>query len=195
MDLIEFSCAGSSWSIPAVNLSPLLDALSADFFEWKGLTWDGYSESLRGYFMENAIDPKVKYARFYVAQRHTVAASYTWLGTALRQIAAKANEPSNKGERYWIDVLNVDQNSISTSDQVILTTDFIYSRSKIEVFLDNSYLSRAWCLAEAGQYTNPANKCTISVSGSAELKPGTDFFNCIEAGQKTDVPLIKKIHS
>jgi hypothetical protein len=89
-------------------------------------------------------------------------------------------------------VLIVNQNSISTSDQVIQTTDLIYSCSKIEVFLNNSYLSRAWCLAEAGQYTNPTNKCTISVSGSAELKPGTDFFNCMDAGHKTDIKLIQK---
>mmetsp|Transcript_42193 Transcript_42193/g.88193 ORF Transcript_42193/g.88193 Transcript_42193/m.88193 type:complete len:318 (-) Transcript_42193:1742-2695(-) len=182
---------GSSWSIPAENLNPLLDALANDFFEWKGSAWDGYSESLRGYFMKNAIDPKVKYARFYTPQRHTVAVSYTWRGTTLREIAAKADEPSNKCERYWIDVLHVNQNSISTSGQVIQTTDSIYSCSTIEVFLDNSYLSRAWCLAEAGQYTNPKNKCTISVSGSAELKPGTDFFNCMDAGQKTDIPLIQ----
>ena len=189
---INSSSSLLDWSIPAENLIPLLNELATDFFGWKGLSWDGESESLRGYFIENGIDPKVKYARFYVPQRHTVAVSYTWRNTTLREIADKANEPSNKGERYWIDVLLVNQNAISTSDQVIQTTDYIYSHSKIEVFLDNSYLSRAWCLAEAGQYTNPKSKCTISVSGSAELKPGTDFFNCMDAGHKTDIPLIQQ---
>ena len=132
--MIKLSCAESSWSIPADNLCPFLDALAADFFEWKGSSWDGYSESLRGYFIENAIDPKVKYIRFYVPKRHTVAVSYTWRGTRLREIADKANEPSNKCERYWIDVLVVNQNPVITSGQVIQTTDFIYSCSKIEVF-------------------------------------------------------------
>ena len=185
------SCAGSSWSIPAEKVGPLLETLATDYFEWKGSTWDGYSESMRGYFMANAIDPTVKYRRFYVPRRHTITVSYTWGGTSLRAIAAKANEASKKGERYWIDVLVVNQNAISTSDQVIQTTDYIYSGSKVEVFLHDSYFSRAWCLAEAGQYTNPSNNCTIFVFGSAELKPGTDFFNSMDAGQKTDIPLIR----
>jgi hypothetical protein len=184
------SCAGSAWSIPAENLGPLLEALASDFFDWKGLPWDGYSESLREYFLDCGIDPTVTYRRFLFRNATQLPCHILGVALACMQLQQRLmNHPTDK--RYWIDVLIVNQNAISTSDQVIQTTDSIYSGSKIEVFLDNSYLSRAWCLAEAGQYTNPKNKCTISVSGSAELKPGTDFFNSMDAGRKSDIPLIQ----
>jgi hypothetical protein len=105
------------WSITAENLIPLLDALATDFLAWKGSSWDSYSESLRGYFMEKNIDPKVKYATFYVPQRHTVAVSYSWRGTTLRKIADKANEPSNnctpaRVRGGWCEVLQAWQKTV-----------------------------------------------------------------------------------
>eukprot|EP00291_Cryptomonas_curvata_P011784 CAMPEP_0172188064 /NCGR_PEP_ID=MMETSP1050-20130122/21698_1 /TAXON_ID=233186 /ORGANISM="Cryptomonas curvata, Strain CCAP979/52" /LENGTH=276 /DNA_ID=CAMNT_0012862481 /DNA_START=604 /DNA_END=1430 /DNA_ORIENTATION=- len=124
--------------------------------------------------------------------RHNVAGSYTWWGTNLFRFAAKADDPCNTNKLLWIDVLNVAQFSISSSDQVIDTTDFIYDECEVWVYLDDSYLDRAWCLAEAAKFSNPASKCVIVVSGSANFKLGTDFFSCMKAGKESDIPLIQK---
>ena len=175
------------WSIPAQNYRPLLDVLKADIFAWNGSIWDGYSESLRAYLRANNIDPKVKYSHFYVQTRHTVAGSYTWRGTNLYRFADKADEACNASKRIWIDVLVVDQNSISASDLVIDTTDSIYDDCEVWVFLDDCYLDRAWCLAEACKFSNPDSKCVIIVTGKAEFKQGTDFFGCMQAGYEAGV--------
>ncbi len=75
-------------------------------------------------------------------------------------------------------MLVVDQNSISSLDLVIDTTDSIYDSCEVWIFLDNlnCYLDRAWCLAEAAEFSNPDSKCLIIVTGKEEFKQGTDFF-------------------
>ena len=116
------------FSIPAKNLRPLLTRLKADIESWrKGSTWSGDSETLKEYLKQNKIDPKSdpRYKDFYVKQRHNVAGSYTWRYTNLFKFADKADEPSNADKLLWIDVLVVAQFSISSSDQVIITTDSI----------------------------------------------------------------------
>ena len=174
-------------------LRPLLETLQSDLLA-AGIEWKGDSETLKEYLQTNHIDPKVdsRYRRFYVNECHTASVSYTWRGTRLFEIVAKAELPENLNELVWIDVLVVSQFSISSSDQVVGTTDGIYHNCKVWVFLDNEYLGRAWCLAETGQYTNPESGCAITVYGQAELKPGTDFLGCMDAGAKQDLPLIEK---
>ena len=108
------------------------------------------------------------------------------------QIADEAELQENISELVWNDVLVVNQFGISSSDQAVGTTDGIYRNCKVWVFLDDDYLSRAWCLAETGQYTNPESGCEVIVYGKAEMKPGTDFFGDMIAGVKEDVPLIQK---
>ena len=183
----------AEWSVPAKMLRPLLETLQSDLLA-AGIEWKGDSETLKEYLQTNHIDPKVdsRYRRFYVNECHTASVSYTWRGTRLFEIVAKAELPENLNELVWIDVLVVSQFSISSSDQVVGTTDGIYHNCKVWVFLDNEYLGRAWCLAETGQYTNPESGCAITVYGQAELKPGTDFLGCMDAGAKQDLPLIEK---
>mmetsp|Transcript_52339 Transcript_52339/g.109204 ORF Transcript_52339/g.109204 Transcript_52339/m.109204 type:complete len:152 (+) Transcript_52339:186-641(+) len=144
----------ADWSIPSKNLRSLLDALKADMSEAR-IAWDGSSETLKKFLVENRIDPKVdrRYQHFFVSRRHTATTSYTWRGTNLYQMADKAELPENVNDLLWNDVLVVNQFSISSSSQVINTTDLIYSNCKVLVFLDKTYLGRAWCLAECGQYT------------------------------------------
>ena len=174
-------------------LRPLLEALQSDLSA-TGIEWKGDSETLKEYLQTKQIDPKVhsRYRRFFVNRRHTASVSYTWRGTSLFEIADKAELPENLNELVWIDVLVVSQFSISSSDQVVGTTYGIYCKCKVWVFLDNEYLGRAWCLAETGQYTNPESSCAITVYGKAELKQGTDFLGCMDAGAKQDLPLIEK---
>ena len=174
-------------------LRPLLEALQSDLSA-TGIEWKGDSETLKEYLQTKQIDPKVhsRYRRFFVNRRHTASVSYTWRGTSLFEIADKAELPENLNELVWIDVLVVSQFSISSSDQVVGTTYGIYRKCKVWVFLDNEYLGRAWCLAETGQYTNPKSSCAITVYGKAELKPGTDFLGCMDAGAQQDLPLIEK---
>ena len=183
----------TEWSVPAKMLRPLLEALQSDLSA-AGIEWNGDSETLKEYLQANQIDPKVdsRFRRFYVNTRHTASVSYTWRGTSLFEIADTADLPENLNELVWIDVLVVSQFSISSSDQVVGTTDGIYRNCKVWVFLDNEYLGRAWCLAETGQYTNPESGCAVTVYGQAELKPGTDFLGSMDAGAKHDLPLIEK---
>jgi hypothetical protein len=134
-----------------------------------GIAWDGSSEALKKFLVQNRIDPKVdsRYQRFYVRRRHTAATSYTWSGTTLYNIADTAELPENQSDLVWNDVLVVCQFRISSSEQVVSTTDLIYCNCKVWVFLDDDYLGRAWCLAETGQYTQPESNCVIVVYGSA----------------------------
>ena len=129
------------------------------------IAWDGSSEVLKKFLVDNRIDPKTdsRYKHFFVNRRHTAAVSYTWHGTNLFQIADKAELPENANDLLFIDVLCVNQNSISSSEQVIGTTDSIYCNCKVLVFLDDNYLGRGWCIAECGQYT----RADISGSGSS----------------------------
>jgi tetratricopeptide (TPR) repeat protein len=180
------------WSIPCYNLRPLLEKIGKDMKASTGSDWDGYSETLRSYLVQNKIDPRIKYGDFYVNERHTVAGSYTWRGTTLHKFADKADDPINRNKRIWIDVLVVPQFSIVSSPQVIATTDINYLNCEVWIFLDGSYLLRGWCLAEAAQYSTTASCCNLSVSGSAELKPNMDFFGGMQAGMENDIPLIQK---
>ena len=187
-------CAGRAWSIPSENLRPLLEVIKADILESSGSIWNGYSETLKEYFMKNKIDPKIKYGKFYVNKRRTAACSYTWRGTSLYKIAGKADDTCNVGKLLFIDVLVVTQfGSELTSDQVIETTDECYDNCEVWVFLDNSYFDRAWCLAEAAKFSNLASNCVLAVSGFANFKPGTDFFRSMKAGVESDVPLISMV--
>ena len=158
-----------------------------------GIAWDGASEVLKKYLVENRIDLKVdsRYQHFFVSRRHTVATSYTWRGTNLLQMADKAELAENIGDLLFIDVLCVTQFTISSSAQVINTTDLIYCNCKVLVFLDDDYLGRAWCLAECGQYTRAESKCVIVVYGKADFKPGSDFLRGMKAGVTADLPLIE----
>jgi hypothetical protein len=143
-----------------------------------GIEWNGSSEDLKKFLVEKKIDPKVdsRYQHFYVNQRHTAASSYTWRITNLMQMADKAELPENINEFLFCDVLIVNQNSISSSVEVISTTDSVYCNCKVLVFLDDDYLSRAWCLAECSQYTRQESSCVISVYGKADFKPDSDFL-------------------
>jgi len=164
------------WSIPCYNLRPLLKKIGKDMKASTGSDWDGYSETLRSYLVQNEVDPRVKYGDFYVNERHTVAGSYTWRGTKLHKFADKADDPTNRNKRIWIDVLVVPQFSIVSSPQVIATTEINYLNCEVWIFLDDSYLLRGWCLAEAAQYSTTASRCDLSVSGSAKFRPNMDFF-------------------
>ena len=188
-----YLCAGGFWSIPAENLSPLLEAIKADFLASSGESWNGYSETLKEYLMKNKIDPKIKYQRFYVNKRHTAAATYTWRGTSLYDIAKKAGDSCNVGKLLFIDVLVVTQFGAElTSDQVMETTDGYYDDCEVWVFLDDTYFDRAWCLAEAAKFSHPASNCSLVVLGSANVKPGTNSFRCMKAGKESDKPLIQQ---
>jgi hypothetical protein len=160
----------ADWSIPSKNLRPLLDALKADMSK-AGIAWDGASEALKKFLVEMSIDPKtdIRYRHFFVSRRHTAATSYTWRGTNLYQMAEQAELAENVNELLFIDVLVVNQGSISSSAQVIGTTDSIYCNCKVLVFLDDDYLGRAWCLAECGQYTRAESSCVLVVYGKAEF--------------------------
>ena len=46
-------------------------------------------------------------------------------------------------------------------------------------------------LAEAAKFSNPRSNCVLAVSGSANFKPGTDFFRSMKAGVESDIPLIQ----
>ena len=181
------------WSIPAKKFRPLIEALRNDMAS-AGIKWKGDSETLKSHFHKNKIDPKFdsRYRHFYINRRHSVAVSYTWRGTNLFEIADKAELPVNLSELVWNDVLIVNQFSISSSEQVVGTTDQIYCDCKVWVFLDDDYLGRAWCLAETGQYTREKSNCVITVYGKAELKPGRDFLGSMDAGYKGDLPLIEQ---
>ena len=172
---------------------PLLKAFKSDMLSI-GIEWKGDSETLKKYLQDYRIDPKFdkRYSRFYVNRRHTAAVSYTWRGTNLFEIADKAELSENLNELVWNDVLVVNQFSISSSDQVIGTTDIIYCNCKVWVFLDNDYLRRAWCLAETGQYTDPGSRCVLIVYGKTEFKSGTDFLGGMDAGVQKDLPLIAR---
>ena len=172
---------------------PLLKAFKSDMLSI-GIEWKGDSETLKKYLQDYRIDPKFdkRYSRFYVNRRHTAAVSYTWRGTNLFEIADKAELSENLNELVWNDVLVVNQFSISSSDQVIGTTDIIYCNCKVWVFLDNDYLRRAWCLAETGQYTDPGSRCVLVVYGKTEFKSGTDFLGGMDAGVQKDLPLIAR---
>ena len=168
-------------------------AIKADISVLSGLDWNGYSETLKNYFVKNEIDPKTKYRRFYSNKRHTAAGSYTWLGTNLYKFADKADESRNAGKSLFIDVLVVTQfGSKLTSDQVIETTDECYENCEVWVCLDDSYFDRAWCLAEAAKFQDRESNCVLTVSGSANFKPGTNFFRGMKAGNSEDIPLIKE---
>ena len=172
---------------------PLLKAFKSDMLSI-GIEWKGDSETLKKYLQDYRIDPKFdkRYSRFYVNRRHTAAVSYTWRGTNLFEIADKAELSENLNELVWNDVLVVNQFSISSSDQVICTTDIIYCNCKVWVFLDNDYLRRAWCLAETGQYTDPGSRCVLIVYGKTEFNSGTDFLGGMDAGVQKDLPLIAR---
>jgi hypothetical protein len=182
----------ADWSLPSKNLRPLLDALKADMLIAE-ITWDGSSEALKKYLVDNRIDPNVdsRYQHFFVSRRHTAATSYTWRGTNLYQMANTAELAENVSELLFIDVLLVNQIGISSSAQVINTTDLIYCNCKVLVFLDDDYLGRAWCLAECGQYTRPESKCVVVVYGKADFKPASDFLREMKAGVTADIPLIE----
>jgi hypothetical protein len=160
------------FSIPSKHVRPLLDKLKADIRSWNGSNWSGDSETLKEYFKQNRIDPKIdpRYKHYFDRKRHDVAGSYTWRFTNLYEFADKADEPSNADKLLWIDVLVVPQFSISSSDQVIITTDTIYYDCEVWVFLDHSYLSRAWCLAESAQYSKLSSKCVLVVSGEIQAQ-------------------------
>ena len=106
-------------------------------------------------------------------------------------MANKTELPENINDLLFIDVLVVNQFSISSSAQVINTTDLIYCNCKVLVFLDDDYLGRAWCLAECGQYTRRESKCVVVVYGKADFKPGSDFLREMKAGVAADLPLIE----
>ena len=157
------------------------------------ISWDGSSEALKKFLVDYRIDPKTdsRYQHFFVKRRHTAATSYTWRGTNLYQMADRAELAENANDLVFIDVLVVNQFSISSSAQVINTTDLIYCNCKVWVFLDDDYLGRAWCLAECGQYTRPESKCVLVVYGKAEFKPGLDFLLEMKAGVIADLPMIQ----
>jgi hypothetical protein len=67
----------------------------------------------------------------------------------------------------------------------------VYCNCKVWVFLDDDYLSRAWCFAECGQYTRPESKCVVVVYGKADFKPATEFLREMKAGVVADLPLIE----
>ena len=81
-----------------------------------GKEWKGSSEELKKFLVDNKLDPKAnsKYQHYFVNKRHTAAVSYTWRGTNLYDIAAKAELPENINDLVWIDVLVVNQFSISS---------------------------------------------------------------------------------
>ena len=106
-------------------------------------------------------------------------------------MAVQAELAENVNDLLFIDVLVVNQGSISSSAQVIGTTDSIYCNCKVLVFLDDDYLGRAWCLAECGQYTRPESSCVLVVYGKAEFKPSSDFLREMKAGVAADLPLIE----
>ena len=41
-------------------------------------------------------------------------------------------------------------------------------------------------------FSNRASNCVLTVSGSANFKPGTNFFRDMKAGNEKDIPLIQK---
>jgi hypothetical protein len=86
-----------------------------------GIAWDGSSEALKKFLVDNRIDPKVdsRYQHFFIKRRHTAATSYTWRGTNLYKMANKTELPENINDLLFIDVLVVNQFSISSSKQVI----------------------------------------------------------------------------
>ena len=108
-------------------MRPLLDKLKADMLK-AAVAWDGSSEVLKKFLVENKIDPKTdsRYLHFFVNRRHTAASSFTWRGTNLYKMAEQAELPENANDLLFIDVLVVNQNGISSSAQVIGTTDSIY---------------------------------------------------------------------
>jgi hypothetical protein len=114
-------------------------------------------------------------------------------------IAEMAELSENLGELVLNDVLIVNRYIISSSEQVVGTTDQNhrnYTKTvKSGYFLDNHYLDSAWCLAETGQYTDPQSNCVVIVYGMAELKPGADFLASMDAGYRGDLPLIESIFS
>ena len=143
-----FTDSEFTWSIPAKSLRSLLDALKEDVSAWAGKVWDGHSETLKQYLERNEIDPKThpKYCSFYVHERHSVAGSYTWRFTHLYEFADKADEPSNIDEKLFIDVLLIPQFRISTSLQVVRTTDRNYfncnanSLSQLQLYQTEMYI-------------------------------------------------------
>ena len=58
------------------------------------------------------------------------------------------------------------------------------------VFANGNYLKRAWCCLEIAASTN--DNCRITVIGSCDAVEGLDFFNNIEATNKSDIVIIKK---
>ena len=88
-------------------------------------------------------------------------------------------------------MLVVNQFSISSSVQVINTTNLIFCNCKVLVFWDDDYLGSAWCLAEIGKYTKPESKCVILMYGKTKFKAGTGFLGGIRAGVVTDLPLVE----
>ncbi len=106
-------------------------------------------------------------------------------------MADTAELQENANNFVFTNVLVVNQFSISSSAQVIGTTVLVYCNCKVWVSLDDDYLSRAWCLAECGQYTRPESKCVVVVYGKADFKPATDFLREMNAGVVADLPLIE----
>ena len=69
-------------SIGILSLSPLLDAIRADFPKW-----DGTSSRLVEMFQERNFDPRIRYERFYSTDSADFFASYAWSGRSLSSIA------------------------------------------------------------------------------------------------------------
>lgn len=93
-------------SIPTENLRPLLTAIKGDF-----PGWDLSSEPLRVIFMNEKIDPKIKYSYFYSEKQPWMVVTYGWNNSKLDRLADicdTTDEDGNllhRGKTIWIDVL------------------------------------------------------------------------------------------
>ena len=99
------------------------------------------------------------------------------------------SKPEYAGHRVFIDVLCVPQENVKT-EEVVKTTHLNYTKCWITVFVGKDYLNRAWCCLEIAAGTN--DDCRITVIGSCDAISDKDFFDNIDATNKSDIKLIKK---
>ena len=95
----------TDYAVPSKSLRPLLDALKAEMAASDpSKAWNGSSEDLKKYLVDTKLDPKAnsKYQHFFVNKRHTAAVSYTWRGTNVYDIAAKAELPELRRTLYGL---------------------------------------------------------------------------------------------
>ena len=101
--------------------------------------------------------------------------------------SAECELPDYEDETFFIDVLVVYQQGLTSTDVVSKTRDNY--DSKVLLFYCPLYFTRAWCCLEIAICSSRG--CELIVLGSGRNIEGKDFFNEMDATVKSDIQLIR----